>query len=82
MEFEGECVVQQWAIASVVLRRRQICDLPSPTEGEVQVKDREAMKVNPFPGLLDRNDADSLDPDLLEKNTGRKPNANEAATHD
>jgi hypothetical protein len=69
IEFEGACVMQQWALASVVVRRRQLCDLPAPevlTEG--YLRDREAMDVNPFPNLFDLdNKADTVDRNLLEK---------------
>ena len=70
LEYEGECVQQQWAFASVVLRRRMICDLPPPTAEEGALRDREAMDTNPFPELFERNEADSTDPNLLEKTMG------------
>ena len=66
-EFQGECVTQQWKLASVVMRQRQICDLPMPDEDEMQVRDRDKMNPNPFPGLWDQNPADTADPNLLEK---------------
>ena len=69
-EFRGECVLQEWKLANITLRYRQICDLPPPDMNETQVRDREAMDVNPFPDLLERNDADSTDPNLLEKKMG------------
>ena len=50
------------------MRQRTICDLPPPRDDEVQARDREAMDVNPFPNILDfKNDADTIDPNLLEK---------------
>ena len=67
-EFEGECVQQEWKFSSVVLRKRQICDLPSPGRGDPAVRDRPEMNVNPFPGIFEVNPADSSDPNLLEKN--------------
>jgi hypothetical protein len=72
MEFQGECVTQEWALSSIMLRRRQICDLPAPNmvykdQGETAVSDREAMNVNPFPDLVEGNPADSMDKNLLEK---------------
>ena len=70
LEVEGECVIQTWTLANFVVRKRMICDLPQPGIGDPEVRDREPMDVNPFPGLLDRNDADSTDPDLLEKSMG------------
>ena len=66
-EYEGECVKQEWKLASVVMRQRQICDLPSPEVDEMQVRDREAMNPNPFPGLWESNPADTTDQNLLEK---------------
>ena len=50
-----------------MLRQRQICELPAPQPDDVQVRDRAPMDVNPFPDLFERNDADSTDPNLLEK---------------
>ena len=73
VEFEGECVMQQWRLAGYAMRSRTICDLPSPGPLETQVRDREAMDVNPFPDLFERNNADILDPDLLEKEMGIIP---------
>ena len=74
VEFEGECVIQQWSFASMVLRRRTLCDLPPPTMAEGKLRDREAMDVNPFPDLFDRNNpADSMDPNLIEKTMGYPP---------
>ena len=73
VEFEGECVMQQWRLAGYAMRSRTICDLPSPGPLETQVRDREAMDVNPFPDLFERDNADSLDPDLLEKEMGIIP---------
>jgi len=49
------------------MRSRQICDLPVPGDEELQVRDREQMNPNPFPGLWDQNPADTADPNLLEK---------------
>ena len=72
IEFEGECVVQEWKFATIVLRNRQICDLPPPDHGEVQVKDREVMNPNPYPGMFDTNPADSMDGNLLEKRRAMK----------
>ena len=71
IEFEGECVLQEWQLLGYSLRQRTLCDLPSPdvaTEG--RLRDRKSMGVNPFPGLLDRNKADAIDPNLLEKQLG------------
>jgi hypothetical protein len=75
VEFEGECVIQQWTLASVVMRRRTLCDLPPPNEAtEGYLRDREAMSTNPFPDLLDfDNEADTIDPNLLEKTLGVPP---------
>lgn len=71
IEFEGECVMQQWSLASVVVRRRNLCDLPPREPEEEQLRDQEAMEMNPFPDLFDlRNEADSTDPNLLEKKMG------------
>ena len=67
LELKGECVVQEWKLASFTVRSRMICDLPPPGMLEEQVRDREAMDVNPFPDLFERNPADSTDPNLLEK---------------
>ena len=50
-----------------MLRKRQICDLPPPNRNEVQVRDREPMNPNPYPGVFDTNPADSMDGNLLEK---------------
>ena len=77
LEMQGECVLQQWQFFGSNVRTRMICDLPSPELTEIQVRDREAMDTNPFPGAFDRNNADSVDPDLLEKHTGRKPDEGE-----
>ena len=66
-EVTGTCVAQEWKLASVVLRARKICDLPPPTDEEIEVRDREAMNVNPFPGVFDYNPADTSDRNLLEK---------------
>jgi hypothetical protein len=75
VEFQGACVIQQWGFASVVVRRRTLCDLPPPdlvTEGHL--RDREAMDVNPFPDAFDfKNEADTIDPNLLEKKLGVPP---------
>lgn len=74
IEFKGECVIQQWRLAAVTLRGRLLCDLPPPTMEEVQVRDREAMDVNPFPDLFDfDNNADTIDPNLLEKSMEYPP---------
>ena len=71
VEFKGECVIQAWDFLGLNMRTRQICDLPPPDADEVQVRDREAMNTNPFPDLIDLgNEADSIDPNLLEKNMG------------
>lgn len=68
MELEGECVIQEWILGNFTMRKRMICDLP-PNKGDV-IHQR-PMKTNPFPGLLERNnDADSTDPNLLEKKMG------------
>jgi hypothetical protein len=68
VEFQGECVIQQWTLASVVLRRRTLCDLPPPKFYEEKLRDREAMSTNPFPDLFDfDNKADSADNNLLEE---------------
>ena len=68
IEFKGECVLQSWNLASVTMRRRILCDFPPPTMLEEQVRDREAMDVNPFPDLFQHdNPADTVDPKLLEK---------------
>ena len=45
MEFQGECVTQEWTLSSLTLRKRQICDLPAPNmvykdQGETAVSDR------------------------------------------
>jgi len=80
-EIEGECVAQEWLLGGFSMRRRMICDLPPPTGDEPELRDREAMGVNPFPGLLDmHNDADSIDPDLLEKKKGIKQDEAEEVT--
>ena len=76
MEFQGECVTQEWTLSSLTLRKRQICDLPAPNmvykdQGETAVSDREAMNINPFPDVLGPNPADSFDPNLLEKRRAR-----------
>ena len=70
IEFEGACVLQRWDLASITMRTRVICDLPPPTMLEEPLRDREAMDTNPFPDLLERNEADSTDPNLLEKTMG------------
>ena len=50
------------------MRRRTLCDLPPPKFYEGELRDREAMDVNPFPDLFDfKNKADTADPNLLEK---------------
>ena len=71
IEFEGECVLQRWAALGYTIRLRQICDLPKPqTEGldDRVIRDKEPMNPNPFPDLIgEENPADSMDPDLLEK---------------
>jgi hypothetical protein len=68
VEFEGECVIQQWTLASLVLRRRTLCDLPPRDLYETPLRDEEAMSTNPFPDLFDfDNKADSPDNNLLEK---------------
>jgi len=68
LELKGECVIQQWSFIGQTMRKRLICDLPPPTLLEEQVRDREAMNTNPFPNLIDLdNNADSMDPNLLEK---------------
>ena len=69
VEFKGECVIQDWSLRGYTLRQRQICDLPPPDDDETQVRDREAMNVNPYPDLFDlNNNADSPAVDLLEGN--------------
>lgn len=74
IEFKGECVVQQWAFMTFNVRRRMLCDLPPPSADEGHLRDREAMSVNPYPNLLDfDNDADTTDPNLLEKKMGVPP---------
>ena len=74
VEFKGECVIQDWQFLGYSMRTRQICDLPPPEMDEVQVRDREAMDTNPFPDLLDfDNDADTIDPNLLEKSMEYPP---------
>ena len=82
IEFRGECVIQDWRLLGQSIRQRQICDLPPPMEDvgfdpeTDEIKDREAMDVNPFPDLGDRvNKADSTDPNLLEKSLGMDPDA-------
>ena len=71
LELRGECVMQRWQLFGQTMRSRTLCDLPPPDATETQVRDREAMDVNPFPGLLDfNNPADSTDPNLLEKELG------------
>ena len=74
VEVKGECVIQQWSFLGGIMRKRTICDLPVPEANETPVRDREAMDTNPFPDLIDLdNNADSMDPDLLEKNMGVPP---------
>jgi len=70
VEVKGECVMQQWRFIGYTMRARMICDFPPPAEGETEVRDREAMDTNPFPDLFEENDADSTDPNLLEKSMG------------
>lgn len=70
IEFKGECVIQEWRLVGYAIRVRQICDLPPPEGDEKEVRDREAMGINPFPDLFERNKADSTDPNLLEKTMG------------
>ena len=70
IEVKGECVMQQWQLLGQTMRERTICDLPPPEEGEENVRDREAMDVNPFPDLFEENKADTTDPDLLEDSMG------------
>lgn len=83
LELKGECVVQAWTLASVTIRRRLICDLPVPEDDEMAVRDREAMDVNPFPDLLEDNEADSMDPNLLENSMGYpQPEAPDGTTQD
>ena len=61
-------MLQQWQFMGWTMRQRTICDLPPPAmTGDIDVRDRKAMDINPFPGLVEKNDADSLDPNLLEK---------------
>lgn len=71
-EITGTCIVQEWSLSSVVLRQRQICELPPPDANDVQLRDREPMNINPFPDLFETNEADSTDPNLLEKARLRK----------
>jgi hypothetical protein len=79
VEMEGECVLQSWELGGVTMRKRMICDLPQPSGDDPEVRDREAMGVNPFPDLLDRNNkADSTDTDLLEKSMGL-PNSDQSS---
>lgn len=66
MEFKGECIQQVWMFLSLVVRKRMICDFPPPID-ETELRERDAMDVNPFPDLFEKNPADSFDPDLLEK---------------
>ena len=70
-EVKGECVMQSWHLVGQTMRERLICDLPPPDDDEVQVRDREEMDTNPFPDLFDLdNQADTPDPNLLEKKMG------------
>lgn len=84
IEFEGECVIQQWMFASVTMRRRTLCDLPPPdyaTEG--RLRDREAMSTNPFPDFFDfDNEADTIDPNLLEKSMEYPPSEDDLKQDD
>lgn len=66
-ELTGTCVVQEWKFGTIIMRQRDICELPPPEPGDVQVRDRESMEVNPFPDLFERNKADTTDRNLLEK---------------
>ena len=71
-EFTGSCITQEWALGNLVLRTRQICELPPPGMGDEQLIDKEP--VSPYPDFLDRdNKADSRHPDLLEKSSGYDP---------
>ena len=68
VQMEGQCVMQEWALSSVTVRKRMLCELPVPHDKDEL---RERDPVDPFPGLLERhNKADSVDPDLLEKSMG------------
>ena len=68
IEVQGECVLQQWQFLGWTMRQRTLCDLPPPAmTNDGPLRERGAMRTNPFPGLIDRNEADSLDPNLLEK---------------
>ena len=70
VEFQGECVIQSWNLLGFEIRRRSICDLPPPSGDDPEVRDREPMNTNPFPGLFERNKADSVDPNLIENTMG------------
>lgn len=72
VEFEGECVIQEWTLSNITLRKRQICDLPPPTGADPEVRDRKPMNPNPYPGMFDTNPADSTDANLLEKRRAMK----------
>ena len=66
-EVAGTCVIQEWRFGNVVMRSRDICELPPPGPGDVQVRDREMMDVNPFPDLFEKNVADTTEENLLRK---------------
>lgn len=62
--------MQTWAFVGQTMRQRLLCDLPPPdvAGGEEELREREAMGINPFPDLFDRdNKADTFDSNLLEK---------------
>lgn len=61
--------MQDWQLLGYTVRARVLCDLPPPEDDEVQVRDRTETD-NPFPDLFEKNDADSSDPNLLEKTMG------------
>ena len=78
LELRGECVMQTWYFLGQTMRARTLCDLPPPGMTEPQVRDREAMDVNPFPDLFELNNpADTMDPNLLEKELGYPQKENE-----
>ena len=63
-EVTGTCIVQEWQLLSLVLRTRQICELPTPEAGE-ELSEKEP--ISPYPDFIDsRNKADTMEPELLE----------------
>ena len=69
MQMEGQCVMQQWRFATVVMRNRLLCELPVPRDHD-ELRERDPMETNPFPDYWEPNKADSMDPNMLEKSMG------------